>query len=362
MADSWEISLRAARKSPRTIEGYLASVAKFVAFQPEHGRPTDVPASTSSCGSASCTSATCRATVSTHHKGMRAFLNYCVLEDEIELSPMRNVEPPAIPDNPPAVLSIDQVRSLLSACKGKRFEDLRDTAIITMFFDTGMRRAELVGLKVDDVKLKEQIALVLGKGSRRRACPFAAPTAKAVDRYLRARERHQYADAKRCGCASAGRSPRPESARCWNAAVRRRVSTACTVIASGIPSPTSGCRPVVTRAISWRSPDGAADRCCPGTPRARQPNERAVRTDGSARPTSCERLPGDGRGRHEDQGARSCSGSCATGATTGTWPRSSALRSGCYSSIEPSVSRRLPRRRASGCSTMTDRLRTRPPT
>jgi hypothetical protein len=40
MAESWEISLRASNKSPRTIEGYLALVAKFVDYQRAHDRPT----------------------------------------------------------------------------------------------------------------------------------------------------------------------------------------------------------------------------------------------------------------------------------------------------------------------------------
>jgi site-specific recombinase XerD len=197
MASSWEISLRAANKSPRTIEGYTASVARFVAFQQEHGRTTLVAQITREhveLWLADLHTGHMPSTVQTHYKGLRVFFGFCVEEDEIELSPMRNIKPPAIPENPPRVLALDELRRLVGACKGKRFEDLRDTAIIMLFVDTGMRRAELAGLAVSDVKLKDQIAVVLGKGRRQRACPFGASTAKALDRYLRARERHVYAD------------------------------------------------------------------------------------------------------------------------------------------------------------------------
>src|SRR3712207_525186 len=56
-----------------------------------------------------------------------------------------------------------------------------------------MRRAELVGLTVNDVDLDLDVAIVLGKGRRERACPFGKKTAMAIDRYLRVRGRHPYA-------------------------------------------------------------------------------------------------------------------------------------------------------------------------
>ena len=59
-----------------------------------------------------------------------------------------------------------------------------------LFFDTGMRRAELAGLCVEDVHVKEQVAIVVGKGRRPRSCPFALEAMMALDRYLRAREKH----------------------------------------------------------------------------------------------------------------------------------------------------------------------------
>jgi integrase len=75
-------------------------------------------------------------------------------------------------------------------------------AIVRLFLDTGMRRAELSGLQVEDVDFDHNIAIVLGKGRRPRACPFGRKTAKALDRYIRVRGRHSAA-------SGVGTPPRP---------------------------------------------------------------------------------------------------------------------------------------------------------
>jgi integrase len=64
---------------------------------------------------------------------------------------------------------------------------------VRLLLDTGMRRAEIAGLKVEDVDLDQQVAIVMGKGRRPRACPFGNKTAQALDRYLRLRPAHSHA-------------------------------------------------------------------------------------------------------------------------------------------------------------------------
>src|SRR4029453_13433099 len=64
----------------------------------------------------------------------------------------------------------------------------RDTAIILLLVDIGMRRAECAGMTLDDVDLDQRIVWVLGKGRRPRAVPIGRKTAQALDRYLRGRE------------------------------------------------------------------------------------------------------------------------------------------------------------------------------
>src|SRR5919201_19210 len=67
------------------------------------------------------------------------------------------------------------------------------TDAVLLLADTGMRRAECVGMTLDDVDLDQRIVWVLGKGRRPRALPIGRKTAQALDRYLRTREGHRLA-------------------------------------------------------------------------------------------------------------------------------------------------------------------------
>jgi len=107
---------------------------------------------------------------------------------------MAKMKPPIVPETPPAVLGEGELRRLLRSCEGTAFIDRRDLAILLLLLDTGMRLGELAGLTLGDLDFDLNLARVLGKGRRPRACPFGKKTARALDRYLRARARHRDAD------------------------------------------------------------------------------------------------------------------------------------------------------------------------
>jgi integrase len=89
----------------------------------------------------------------------------------------------------------DAIRRLLDVCSGRGFAELRDTAIIRLFIDSGMRVGEMAGIKVDDFDFEVGTVLVLGKGRRQRLAPFGAKTALSLRRYIRARSRNAHAAA-----------------------------------------------------------------------------------------------------------------------------------------------------------------------
>lgn len=137
------------------------------------------------------------ATVSVYYRSLQPFWKWAVEEGFVRESPMGHMHPPIVPEQPVPILSLDDIRALLKACDGIRFEDRRDTAIIRLFADTGIRRGELAGLAVTDVAIDAKAGGgavdVLGKGRRRRTVPFGAKTAIAIRRYIRDRERHDKA-------------------------------------------------------------------------------------------------------------------------------------------------------------------------
>ena len=61
------------------------------------------------------------------------------------------MQSPAIPEQPVPVLDLDAIGRLLDTCKGNTFEQRRDSAIMRMLLDCGLRVAELVGLTITDI-------------------------------------------------------------------------------------------------------------------------------------------------------------------------------------------------------------------
>lgn len=95
---------------------------------------------------------------------------------------------------PVAVLSATQVSSVLAACDGKDFLSLRDRAMVLLFLESGIRRAELSALDIQDVDLRSRELVVRrGKGGKPRTAVFGAGTATALLRMLR---RHPSGEAR----------------------------------------------------------------------------------------------------------------------------------------------------------------------
>ena len=191
---SFRRTLLAQNKAPRTLETYLESLDQFQRFLTSQGMPqsvADIRRDHVEAFIAHLLELWKPATASNRYRGLQAFFRWAVEEGEIKQSPLANMRPPNIPETPPAILTLDQIRQLLKACEGRGLEERRDTAVIRLFFDTGMRRAELAGITVEDIDFETNVAVVMGKGRRPRPCPFGRKTALALDRYLRMRAGHR---------------------------------------------------------------------------------------------------------------------------------------------------------------------------
>ncbi|MGN7247092.1 tyrosine-type recombinase/integrase [Janibacter anophelis] len=133
------------------------------------------------------------ATVRTRFRGMRRFCGWLVEDDELESNPMQGISPPSAPAEPVPVITDEELAALLKACRGKELADLRDTAIIRLLLDCGLRASELCGLRLQDVDLDAESVIVKGKGDKVRAAYMSARTTAALDKYLRKRAGHRWA-------------------------------------------------------------------------------------------------------------------------------------------------------------------------
>ena len=192
LARSWERSLRATNRSPKTRETYLEATGQLADFLEARGMPTAVAAPTREHVETfveHLVEHRSPATASNRYRALVRFFSF-LEEGEVAISPMARMKPPSVPEVPIPVLADEDLRRLLQACPGREFDDRRDTAVLRLFIDTGMRLSELANLKVDDLDLDHDVAQVLGKGRRPRACPFGSKTSQSLDRYVRLRSRH----------------------------------------------------------------------------------------------------------------------------------------------------------------------------
>lgn len=123
-----------------------------------------------------------------YYKLLRIFFNWMLDEEIITVNPMRKIKAPAVPRDLKQPLNERQVVAMMQAAK-KSPCPARNEAILLFLFDTGVRAAELCGLKMKDLDLPNRSATILGKGNKIRTAYFDVSTAKAIARYLRNEKR-----------------------------------------------------------------------------------------------------------------------------------------------------------------------------
>jgi site-specific recombinase XerD len=193
LRDSFARHLRAENKAPLTIVSYIKALDQFSAAPNLPPRASDIRRQHVEGFLIDLQARMRPATVAQRFRSLQQFFRWALAENEIAVNPMTGMKAPHVPEEPPPLLRDEEVRALLATCSGTGFDDRRDNAIFRMFVDTGMRRGELVGLRVADVDFEHDVAVVMGKGRRPRAVPFGRRTAQALDRYLRMRSRHAHA-------------------------------------------------------------------------------------------------------------------------------------------------------------------------
>ncbi|MEU7856419.1 tyrosine-type recombinase/integrase [Nonomuraea sp. NPDC049141] len=205
MVPSWELSLQAADKSPGTIRSYLDSVRVLARFLSERGLPVEVEAVEAANVRAfldASTATTSPGNAHKHFRNLRVFFNWLIAEEERTAgTPMAGIDPPKVASRTVELLADRELEALLEVCSGGSWVDRRDTAIVRVLMDNGMRLSWLAGLRHSadvsdeggDVWLDRRLLRIVRKGEDAHLVPIGPKTAAAIDRYLRARARHPHA-------------------------------------------------------------------------------------------------------------------------------------------------------------------------
>ncbi len=123
-------------------------------------------------------------TLNNEVRALRAFFNWLYRRGYTESHRLQDLKPPRLPQTMVETLSDDEIAAMFASLGQSTVTDSRNTAILALFLDSGLRLSELAGLKVPDVHLEDQYVKVMGKGSKERVVLVGKPAAGALGTYI----------------------------------------------------------------------------------------------------------------------------------------------------------------------------------
>ena len=125
---------------------------------------------------------------------LRTFFKYCVRNNLMDKSPAEDVESPKLEKRIPVSLSYDQVQRFFDQADTSCYLGFRDRCIMELFYSSGLRVSELVGLNRTDFDPNSLVIKLRGKGKKERVIPITKNAADWIVAYLDHSERHKDMD------------------------------------------------------------------------------------------------------------------------------------------------------------------------
>ena len=184
---------RSEGKSPSTLRWYNQVLRLFLEWLTETGRSTNLKDIDEFCvrefilGVQSHQVNGHPVTVQTVHnrvRALRAFFNWLYRNNYTQTHVLQNLHPPRLPQVLVQTLTDEEITKIFACQDASTMNGSRNIAIMALFLDTGLRCAELTGLRLDNVDLEAQYVKVMGKGSKERMISFGAATRRTLLQYL----------------------------------------------------------------------------------------------------------------------------------------------------------------------------------
>ena len=119
-----------------------------------------------------------------HVSTLRSFFRFLVREGVLAASPVSGVKAPRLGRPLPKYLTLSQVDRLLAAPDGHTPEGIRDRAMLTIMYASGLRASEVVTLRLENVDANAGFLYVLGKGGKERVVPVADVALSVLGEYI----------------------------------------------------------------------------------------------------------------------------------------------------------------------------------
>jgi integrase/recombinase XerD len=116
---------------------------------------------------------------------LKRFYVYFISIKELTSSPLAHIDQPKLGQTLPKTLSEEEVEALLNAPNLEEPIGLRDKAMLELIYATGLRVSELVGLRLEQINLRQAVVFVKGKGNKERLVPMGEIALEYIDIYLK---------------------------------------------------------------------------------------------------------------------------------------------------------------------------------
>lgn len=177
---------RERRLSPHTADGYGRDLAALLAYCEAHGIAgwealdgEHVRSFAAQCHRRGLGPRSIQRRLS----AVRSLCRFLIREGELARDPAAGVQAPKAAKRLPEALDADTMARLLAFRSDDRL-GVRDRAIMELFYSSGLRLAELLGLELGDLDLRDRTVRVLGKGRKTRIVPVGRHAAAALEAWL----------------------------------------------------------------------------------------------------------------------------------------------------------------------------------
>jgi integrase/recombinase XerD len=116
---------------------------------------------------------------------IRGLFSFLLDENVLGNNPAELLNAPKLGSPLPKLLGRSRVERLLDAPELDKSTGVRDRAMISLLYATGIRVSELIGLRISDLDEEEGVLRVIGKGNKQRLVPVGREALSAVGTYCR---------------------------------------------------------------------------------------------------------------------------------------------------------------------------------
>lgn len=197
MIQGFKLSCQTEGLSPKTTEWYTSFLQRFLRFLEQSGLPTllDLIEKThirrfilylqQEARTPHANKPLSGATVQGYVRALKAFFAWAEREEYIPTNLMAKIPIPKAEAKVITIFSEAQIQSLFTLCLSSNDNSVRNTLILLLLFDCGLRVSELTGIELDDINLEEGIIKIRkAKGSKERYVPVGNVAQRFLWKYI----------------------------------------------------------------------------------------------------------------------------------------------------------------------------------